>query len=251
MNEIRSITRALMVLRIMNERSIWSLQELHTATGLPKSTLHRILWTLRLEHYVRNDEGMYGSYQLTSKTSDLSRGITEQSQLVDVAGPVLIRMTKKIKWPLSLGIVQGHQIRVAFCTMPYSPYAIRPSSYGRLYNLFDSALGRAYFSFCSKAERRILYDLYQTQAQDGDMKPSWRELRSLIAETTRQGYGIRYGRKISDSSAFAVPVYANGELVAAITYSIFSGSLNAEILTRFLPILDEVSTSIGTQLGDS
>ena len=248
MEGIRSVRRTLLVLRVLNEKPVWSLQELQAHTGLPKSTLHRLLATLQQEHYVRCDEGMYGSYQLTHKVKELSKGITERSELVDVAGPILIATTKRIRWPLSLGIIDGHQVRVAFCTMPYSPYAIRPSSYGRQYDLFESALGKTYFAYCSRAERRILFDLYRAGHANTPRKGRWTQILASIRETRRQGYGMRYGRQPTESSAFAVPVFARDELLGTLCYSAFSGSLDDKLIAEFLPVLRETALKIGAHM---
>ncbi|AEC22106.1 IclR family transcriptional regulator [Pusillimonas sp. T7-7] len=250
MTGIRSVQRAFQVLRAMNEKPIWSLQELQVSTGLPKSTLHRILLTLQDEHYVRCDEGMYGYYQLCSTVQELTKGVTTRSRLVDLAAPILITTTKRIRWPLSLGVVDGHEIRCSFCTMPYSPYAIRPSSFGRYYGLFDSALGKTYFAFCGQQERRILFNLNRARKPSEKSMPTWREMRFLIAGARRQGYGIRYGQKPSDSSAFAVPVFSNDELLAVLCYSAFSGSLDEVLLSQFLPVLKETAAAIGLRWGE-
>ncbi len=243
---VRSVQRAFLVLRAMNERPVWSLQALAERTGLAKSTLHRTLAALQEEHYVRSHEGMYGYYQLTSAVTELSKGVVQQSRLVDVAAPILITATKRIKWPLSLATVNGCELRVDFCTMPYSPYAIRPSSYGRLYGLFNSALGRAYFSFCDRAERRILYDLHVAQRPSGSWPPA-RELKRLIRETRGQGYGLRRGHKDSESSAIAVPIFAGDYLLGAMAYSTFSRTLNEGVIAKFVPILEATSRTIGDE----
>lgn len=248
MSVIRAVQRAFLVLRTMNERPVWSLQELAERTGLPKSTLHRALAALQEEHYVRCHEGMYGHYQLTSTVNELSRGVVEQSRLVDVAAPILVAATKRIKWPLSIGVVDGSDLRVNFCTMPYSPYAIRPSSYGRRYGLFDSALGRVYFSFCDRNERRILYDLYR-EHHAAKPAPSGAELRRLIAGTRSRGYSLRLGKKDSDSSALGLPIFGGGHLLGAMAYSTFSRTLDDGLIRRFIPILKETASEIGRQWG--
>lgn len=247
MSGIRSVQRALMVLRTMNERPIWSLKELQSRTGLPKSTLHRILAALQDEHYVRCDEGMYGYYQLTSAVLDLSKGVTQKNRLVDIAAPILVAATKRIKWPLSIGTVVGCEMYVSFCTMPYSPYAIRPSSFGRRYNMFHSALGAAYFAFCGRAERRILYDLLKRQNPLPDALPPPAALRTLIRQTQERGYGLRYGRQASDSSAFAVPIICGDDLLGALSYSTFSRALDEERLKTFVPVLQETVSVISQQ----
>ncbi|PLC50778.1 IclR family transcriptional regulator [Pollutimonas subterranea] len=244
MTVIRSVHRAFHVLRIMNEKPVWSLQELGDRTGLPKSTLHRSLAALREEGYVRSHEGMYGYYQLTGAVNELSHGVVQQSRLVDAAAPILIATTKRIKWPLSIGVVDGCDLRVNFCTMPYSPYAIRPSSYGRRYTLFESALGRAYFSFCDAGERRILYDLYCLGHPDTS-PPNFISMRRMVTQTRTQGYGLRRGDKDSDSSALAVPIMAGGNIVGTMAYSTFSRMLDNDLIKKFLPELRKTADQIG------
>lgn len=243
---VQSVQRAFLVLRAMNERPVWSLQALAERTGLAKSTLHRTLAALQQEHYVRSHEGMYGYYQLTSAVTELSKGVVQQSRLVDVAAPILISTTKLIKWPLSLATVNGCELRVDFCTMPYSPYAIRPSSYGRRYSLFGSALGRAYFSCCDRAERRILYDLHVAQPSTESWPPA-PQLRRLIRETRAQRFGLRRGQKDSESSALAVPIFAGDYLLGTMAYSTFSRTLNDSVIAKFLPILEATSKKIGQE----
>src|SRR5690625_278133 len=116
MSSIRSVERALLLLRVMNERAVWSLKDLSACTGLPKSSIHRLLETLKKQHYVWNCEGMYGYYQLTDEVHELSKGATYKNRLVGIAAPVLIGTTKRIRWPLSLAVVDGCQLRVNFCT---------------------------------------------------------------------------------------------------------------------------------------
>lgn len=248
---IRSIQRAFLVLRAMNEKPVWSLQELQACTGLPKSTLHRILSALRDEHYVRSDEGMYGYYQLTSNVLSLSKGVTERGRLVDIAAPILIATTKRIRWPISMGVVDGHGMRVSFCTMPYSPYAIRPSSFGRRYGLFDSALGKTYFAYCGKVERRILYDYLRIHDGSTAGRPSWRQMKAVIRETCKTGFGVRYGRTSAESSAFAIPVFSRGELLATMCYSTFSGSLDETVIREFLPVLQDAAQIVGAQWAEA
>lgn len=243
--EVRSVRRALLVLRVMNERPDWTLQDLALRTGLAKATLHRLLSTLEAEKYVRGDPEVHGRYHLTSAVGNLSCGITEKSLLAELAAPLMIAATRKMKWPLSLGVIDGHEVRVVFCTMPYSPYAIRPSSAGRRYDLVHSALGRAYLSFCSSTERRILVE--STNADDAaDLKFTnlW-ALRSIVRQTRRQGYAVRQARTNAESSAFAVPVFSDEELSGVLVYSTFSGMLDERLRNRFLPVVQATARAIG------
>jgi IclR family mhp operon transcriptional activator len=240
----RAIQRALLVLRLMNEQATWTLAQLHERTGLPKSTLHRLLLTLQQEHYVRSDESMYGSYGLTSKVHDLSCGVTDKSALVDAAAPVLIATTKQIKWPLTMGVPDGYEIRVNFCAMPYSPYAIRATSYGRRYGVLTSALGKAYLAYCTPQERRILVEM---SARDEREPLNLRSVRQAIRGTRRLGFGVRYANDPKESDAFAVPIICETGILGALAYSTFAGIMTDQIIERFLPVLNRTAQEIGAR----
>ena len=152
---IRSVSRALSLLRVMNTRQSWSLQELHRALGLPKSTLFRLLHTLQVEGYVRA-EGGAGSYRLSSKVHELGGGYTQKSLLVDVGAPIALRMTKQIKWPLAIGTLDGDALVVRYSTMPYSPVAVHATTLGQRLGLLETAMGRVYLAYCEPTERDIL-----------------------------------------------------------------------------------------------
>ncbi|MDA8453935.1 helix-turn-helix domain-containing protein [Acidovorax sp. GBBC 3334] len=245
--EVRSVQRALLILRVMNERSTWSLQELHQRTGLAKSTLHRLLGTLEHEKYVRSDPHAYGQYQLTLAVGNLSSGVNEKLRLAELAAPLMISATRQIKWPLSLAVIDGHQMRVVFCTMPYSPYAIRPSSLGRRYDLLPSALGRAYLAYCTRAERRILVEAANTHGEPHQKITDLWALRRIVRETRRQGYAIRYARNNSESTAFAVPVFGGGVLRGALVYSTFASQMDDRMLKRFLSLVQSTAARIGEE----
>lgn len=246
--EVRSVQRALQILRVMNERVSWTLQELHQRTGLAKSTLHRLLSTLETEKYVRTDPHVYGHYQLTQAVGNLSCGITTQMQLAELAAPIMVSTTHAIKWPLSLGVIDRHQIRIVYCTMPYSPYAMRPSSIGKRYELTESASGRAYLSFCGPDERRILIEEMNSREDDGPRLTDLRAMRHMIRETRKQGFAVRYGQHRSESAALAVPVFSAGMLRGVLVYTTFARQMDDRMLKRAVPTVQGTAQRIGEAL---
>ncbi|BDI05617.1 helix-turn-helix domain-containing protein [Sphaerotilus microaerophilus] len=124
---IRAVVRALRLLRLMNERPVWTLHELHQASTLPKATLSRLLATLRLEGYVAA-EATPGLYRLAGKVRELDGGYTEGSRLVDAGRPILLQVTREIKWPLALATLDVDAMVVRFSSMPYSPLAVHTTT---------------------------------------------------------------------------------------------------------------------------
>lgn len=234
---VRAASRVLQLLRSLNTRVHSTLHELHLQTGLPKSTISRLLDTLCADGYVRA-VAERGSYQITSKVRELSDGFSEQLNVVNVAIPCLIRVTKRIRWPLAIATLEGPQMVIRFSTMPYSPLAVRPTTYGRRHSLKTSAVGLAYLAFCPQAERQALFP-------DGIDA----ELQARLAQVRHAGYALRTPTRRDplerdDSATCAVPVADGGDVLAVLSLTAFARSMNAAFVNRTVPILNETAAEV-------
>src|SRR6186713_3753184 len=81
---VKSVCRALDVLLTVNKLRIASLTAIHEETGFPKSTIVRMLETLRAEGYVARDN-MCGGYRVTSRVQKLNSGYQGISEIIEVA----------------------------------------------------------------------------------------------------------------------------------------------------------------------
>lgn len=247
-DSIRSIARALRILRAMNARQRWSLHDIHLQVSLPKSTIFRILHTLQLEGYVRT-EGGAGLYRLTDKVHELGSGYTEKLLAIDVGSPIALRVTKQIKWPLAIGILDGDAIVVRYSTMPYSPLAVHTTTLGQRLGLLDSAAGRVYLAFCSEDERSILLNLLKSATADGKLHDEAR-LLSDFAEISRIGYAVRLPNEQKQTATVAVPVLDSDEIVAVLTMTTFGRLMTAATISKFTPILKQTASEIGQAYED-
>lgn len=245
MDGVRSVQRALQLMRIMNEKPAWTLHDLHMRLGLAKSTIHRLLATMQAEGFASQNPVQPGLYQLTREASQLSCGITEKSLLAECSRPFLHAATLNMKWPLSLAVVEGLHMRVVACSMPHSPYAIRSSSLGHTYDMVESALGRAYISYCSPAERRILIEGGMKAGGNDLHWADMRALRKMILETRRQRCAVRAPANNAETAAFAVPVFGNGMIQGSLVYSTYARQYDDKTIDRFLPLVQETATLIG------
>ena len=76
---IRSVKRALLLIRLMNTRSAWTLAELVRELQLPKTSVFRMLRTLEEEGFVQSPPGTHGLYRICRSVQDLASGITSES----------------------------------------------------------------------------------------------------------------------------------------------------------------------------
>ena len=242
---IGPVVRALEVLRAMNHQPQNTLLGLHHATGLPKSTLHRLLATLRREGYVQIDV-VRGRYTLTAKVRELSEGYTEQEGVVDLAAPVLRGITRSTGLPLAIGVLEQGRIVVRYSSMPYSPIGSEHSTIGHAHDLLRSGMGQAFLGWCSDTQRtrlmqRLLLDTSNTSSTsntDGGASLEAR-LHEARKATRARGYGFRPAEGRGGSATLALPVLVSGEVLAVLSLTTFGALLVQEGLRECLAVLHE------------
>lgn len=250
---IGPVVRALEVLRAMNHQPQSTLLSLHQATALPKSTLHRLLATLRREGYVRIDVTK-GRYFLTAKVRELSEGYTEQDGVVDLAAPVLRSTTRRTGLPLAIGVLDQGHIVVRYSSMPYSPIGSEHSTIGHAHDLLRSGMGQAFLAWCSDTQRTRLLQRLLLDERDADGGAAMQEqLRDAIISTRARGYGYRPADGRGASATVAVPVMMGDEVVAVLSLTTFGALLAQEGLRECLGVLRgccaEVTALVGGMQG--
>jgi IclR family mhp operon transcriptional activator len=247
--EIRSVRRALALLRLLNQREVWDLHSLHECAQLPKPTVYRLLTTLRKAGYVQSDRGT-GEYRLAERVQELAAGYTEKSLLVEIGAPVALSVTRRIRWPLALGTLSEDVIVVRYSTMPDSPLAVQTTTLGHRLGLLDSAMGLAYLAFCPASEYEILISLLsEASPRRGAIDLSW--IAAQVALTRRRGYGLRLPHAGSHSSAtLAFPIMHGVEVMGILSMTTFGRAMTKTTIARHEPVLRETAATIGTRLGE-
>jgi len=245
---VTAIKRVLKLIHIMNTRPLWTLEELTASCGLPKSSVHRLLATLEEAGYVQSAAGRRGLYRLSGLMSQLASGISEDVALADIARPTIIAGTKHLKWPLTLAVAEGFQMRVIFCGMPYSHFASKTTTVGHRYAMFTSALGLSYFSHACPRERRVIVQSMKDFMieQETRFPHTIAEIAREVRRVRRQGYSFRRARSHEISSAVGVPVGLGENLLGSIVCSTFAHSLDPRHMEQLLPELRRIADQIFT-----
>ena len=111
MKTIESLERGLEVLRSLEEYRGQSLADLHRLTGMPKSSLLRILNTLEKAGYAWkaiSDSQYRRSISLASRkrSDELTTLISE------IAAPFLSQLRQKVLWPSDILVVRDCQLEL-------------------------------------------------------------------------------------------------------------------------------------------
>src|SRR5262245_55842932 len=118
----RSLERGLRTLEVLAREAHCSLQQLHERTLLPKSTLRRLLATLKKHNFVRQGltDKLYRPNVALPWASD--REYTAKAAvLIDAAMPRVAQLTKQVGWPSNVSIFHAGRMRILDSTLALSP----------------------------------------------------------------------------------------------------------------------------------
>src|SRR5262245_14831427 len=97
---IKGLERGLRVLKVLQAEQIASLHDLWRATAISKPSLLRILSTLENAGLVTRRLAD-GHYRLSAFTGVVRKG-DRHDRVAEAAGPVLVRLCDKVRWPSDL-----------------------------------------------------------------------------------------------------------------------------------------------------
>lgn len=225
---VRAASRVLAVLQAMNREPHSTLHSLHGATGLPKSTLVRLLKTLAADGYVSNDP-RHAGYQITSLVTSLSSGFHGDPLVVEAGRAWAIGLSQEFKWPVAIAAFDGDAVVVRYSTVYDSPISPFHATINMRLSLFTRALGRAYLAACSDEQINALIaravtgdELEAPEAREHDKV--WRTVRTA----RDRGFSMR-DRNVEPrtSDTVAVPIRARGIVQASIGMTYFRAATHA------------------------
>lgn len=254
---INALARGLHVLHVLQEMRAASLHDLHVATGLPKSTLTRILYTCHQQGLVwqRMADGAF----LPCHTPQRRTPQDDADRLAEIASPVLARLCAAVRWPSVMSVprlyymevVETNSRRAYFDELPDRPVSFRA-------NMLRSASGRAYLAFCREQERQVvLRRLRERETAGHELAHDPEALRRIIETTRLRGYSVRepnfggdYSRPRSEAddgrNSIAMPVIVGGEVVASVNITWrLTVTTTQQVVDRHLADLRTAVAAIG------
>lgn len=247
---VESAARTLRLLEELNRHRVVSLDTLHKATSLPKSTLVRLLKSLGAMGYVVNDRRQ-GGYAVASRVKMLSNGFRGDPLVVEAARPWAIAFTRQHHWPVAIALRDGLSMAVRFSTIPDSPVSPFYATVNSRLSLLGRALGRAYVAFCPPRERTDLMDMLaaSSEPEDAPARDRGRTL-AMLAAIRRQGHAERDPLvEPRSSGTIAVPIVVGDKVLATAGMSYFKSAIrDEEIAARYIPLITTLGRRIATSV---
>lgn len=245
---IRSISRSIAVLQVMNRHNSVTLTEVARAAGLPYPTVCRIVQTLIHEGLV-DASPQSKHYHVTSLVQSLSLGYRDGGRLVESARPVLVELTREHAWPIKLTSPVGESIVVRDSTCDLSALTLSRYAVGQALPALECAPGHVHLAFTDEDTRECFIAamaVKQKRSLTIDMFRSGK----LTQRIREDGFALHdrshYGEHPGKTSTIAVPVMAGSDKAGELSLTYFSTAFSAsEARRKYANVLIKAGERIG------
>lgn len=211
-----ALARGLAILRAfqVDVRLLGNL-EIAEISGLPKSTVSRLTFTLTQLGYL-NYRPEFGKYELAAGVVGLAYPYLANQPVPSIARPLMVELALKSKTNVGLGVHEGRSVL-------YLEYALGEANPNRLQRagfrvpLVRTAMGRACIASMRPEERERLYEELRQH-----YKREWtrlhEELEDAVMQVQTRGFCIAAGTLNRTTNSVAVP-FLHGDGHTAMAFN--------------------------------
>lgn len=240
--EVQGLSRGLKVLVALNAktRAKANISTISSMTGIHRTTVKRLLETLRREGFVTFDEDT-STYNLGSPVKWLSAGYVDDEWIVEHTVPVMRRLSEKVLWPTDLTTFDIDSMIVRETTHVRTPFFFDKTMPGQRRPILLTAAGRAYFFASSKEKQeQILTVLRNHEGEEGLIARDPKRVQLIRKRCDQLGCAVNTGEWQSNRSryAIAVPILLGREVLGCLNILFHSKAMTIEeAIAQNLPIL--------------
>lgn len=216
-SHVRSLQRGLEILQVVNQHRGLKASEITACTGIPRPTVYRLLETLEQMRFVTRDHSS-DIWRVCLHAKSLSSGFRDEDWVVQAAIPEMIRLGRKVLWPLDLVTFRNNSMEIRESTQNLSPYAIDHGMVGLRLPVLETAGGRAFLAFSSHQERNhVLASLEQELGVKPPYPTPDGPLDKILDRCRELGVGYRQDGFRQETTSLSAPILYDGRVIACLT----------------------------------
>ncbi len=243
---IKSVSKTLEVLeQFIDSNQEKGIHELSASTGIPVSTMQRLVNTLEARGYLMQNPRSF-KYRLGLTLYHLYKSYFHTFHWVDQARQHMEALVQKHGETVNLGCLEGRNI--AFLAKIDSPHVLRPSySIGARYPAYCSSLGKCLLAYQPEETVKVIYSSEELVALTNKTITSISELLTELKKVRRLGYALDDEESREGLRCLAVPVKnSEGNVAAALSITAPTTRMPMERLHIIKDDILETASSIST-----
>jgi DNA-binding IclR family transcriptional regulator len=247
---VKSVVKTLTILEHLGRSpNGTSLTEISTKLRLGKSTVHRLLATLRDHDFVWLEPNS-SRYILGARILQLSEQLNHQSILIRYGEPILTKLAHATGETCNLGVLDRRS--VLYLIMKESKNPLRMSGQvGKRLPAHCTALGKALLTGLTREELSELYSKEKKlETFTENTVSTVSDLLQHVEKARHNGYAVDSEEIYPGVSCVATPIRDHsGRVVSAISVSFPKNRVDARTLQQFKSLVLEAAGDLSRQLG--
>ena len=247
--KIRSVDKAMVLLELLGAgRSPLTLSELEQRSGLPKSTIHGLLSTMREHHMVSQQPD--GRYCLGLRLFELGCALSASWDVTTVAAPYLARLSAATGATAFLSARSGGEAVTLDQSRQGSGLQVVSEPGWRL-PLCCTAQGKLFLAYCpSEAERTRLLRVHPPMPHTPHTILDPAALAEELRDIRTRGYAVEDGEYRIGLRGVAAPIFGlDGDLRCALGVTGLFRRTTAPEFTLATRLAVEYAAQITAELG--
>lgn len=247
MSANKTILKSLDVLQLFYDHKELSLQEMVALSGMPKTSVHRLLGSLEEMGFLqRNERGLYELGLIFLRFGHL---VAERLDIRELALPVMRRVRDELEEAVNLVVRDGNDaiyIEKVDTRQPVRVY----TRIGRRAPLHGGACPRALLAFLPDHERsHYISQAELVQVASGTITDR-NQLYTMTEEARQRGYTISHSELEDYSSAVGAPIFDHsGQVIAGLSIAGLTTRFGSDRLPLLIEKVREAALEISEKLG--
>jgi IclR family acetate operon transcriptional repressor len=247
---VQSFDRAVSILDAFTaDRSELGVSEIARITGLSRSTVHRLLVTLRRHELIQQLPNS-SNYALGPHLLRLAQVAFSNINLQTAARAVMTRLRDQCDETVGLHARLGAATRTVLDQVQSSqPLRRTYTEIGMSIPIYQGAPGKVLLAFSPRELQEEILDGELDAATPRTITDPKR-LRVELQRTRKRGYAFSFEERVPGISTLAVPIFNHtGDVTAALSVTGPSSRVNRARLLEILPLATEAAKEVSANLG--
>lgn len=243
----KTVVRSMEIINLFINHAKLSFNEIIELSGIPKTSVYRMLQSLEEMGLVEKDE--QGKYSLGILFLRFGHLVSERLDIRQVALPTMQDLHNEFGEAVNLIIRDGDEAVYIEKLESIRPVRLY-TTIGRRSPLYAGACARSILSFLSAVEREEYLKKVELKPYAKGTIVEVNELRETISEARNVGYTISYSELEDFTAAIAVPIFDyTGEAIAGLSIAGIETNYQQENLDKYIDKIKEASLEISIKLG--
>lgn len=246
--QIKSIIKAFRLMELLVTKNEFQLAELCRLLKSPKTTIHRMLLTLESLGYVQQNPQSLG-YMAPIKIFELGGKVAQNLNLIQIAKPLMIKLSEKTGETINLGILDGTDV-ICVDKVESKQHLKLDQPIGYRAKAYQTGMGKAILAYLPEEEKAGLFAKHIVGTGTSKSLKIVSAIEEDLKRVREQGYAVDNEEYMLGVRCVGAPIIDhNRKVVAGVSIAGPSLRIKEENIESLAKLIMETAALISNGLG--